>query len=178
MSIKKKILISLLSVCCVFALLLGFSFNSNKNTYAATSSNVFLGKIFTPTKEAAGMVAGSFGYENLTDGSTGTTDTERFATKVATTSKVDATISLGGVYTLDTLTFNVFSDAYGGVEKYMGANLLIQTYYDGYWTNSISINRPTCIKRNAAILICYKIFHTFTDRICITATIGLCIPSH
>ena len=96
-------------------------------------------KLFTPTKEAADMVYGSYGYENLTDGLTGTGSAQRFATKVATTSKVDATISLGGVYTLDTLTIIVFSDAYG-VEKYIGANFLIQTYYDGYWTNSISIN--------------------------------------
>ncbi len=106
--------------------------------------NVFAGKAFTPTDNAlasvlvAGWWKGS-GYEGLTDGIKDADNAPgRFSTAMATSGMMDATIDLGGTYELHSLKFYTYDPAAGTTAGSLGANLLIQVYANGEWTDVVT----------------------------------------
>ncbi len=106
--------------------------------------NVFANKTFTPTEEAlASVLTASWwkgsGYAGLTDGIKNADNaTGRFATVMATTGMMDSTIDLGGSYELHSLKFYTYDPAAGTTAGSLGANLLIQVYANGKWTDVIN----------------------------------------
>ena len=106
--------------------------------------NVFANKTFTPTEEAlASVLTASWwkgsGYEGLTDGIKNADNaTGRFATVMATTGMMDATIDLGGSYELHSLKFYTYDPTAGTTAGSLGADLLIQVYANGQWADVIN----------------------------------------
>ena len=108
--------------------------------------NILSSKIFVPTDEARAevLVASWFaggGYEALTDGTRFEDQVGRFSTKMNnTTVFMDATVDLGGVYTLDSIRFYVY-DAQKSTEQSkkasIGKDMLIQVYSNGQWSDVI-----------------------------------------
>ena len=136
MSIKRKISIAFLALCCVFATIFGISINNKKAN--AETTNIFSGKQFIPTIEAQDSVLvaswwkGS-GYEGLTDGITNADNAVgRFSTVMNTSGMMDATVDLGGVYRLDNIRFYLYDKGTADLSQ-VGANLHIQIYYNGTW---------------------------------------------
>ena len=111
------------------------------------SDNILLDKEFIPTAAANKEVhATGYGYETLTDdvisGSSG-----RFSTKTwSNTQVVDATIDLGGKYSLGEIKFydfNGHTSSCNTSPEYMGTELLVQTYSNGTWSDAV-----TCAQAN------------------------------
>lgn len=105
--------------------------------------NIFAGKSFTPTSDAlASVLSASWwkggGYETLTDGIKNADNAPgRFSTVMKTTGMMDATIDLGGTYELHSLKFYTYDPSSTGATS-LGADLLIQVYANGEWTDVVT----------------------------------------
>lgn len=115
----------------------------------ATPVNVFEGKNFVPTSDAlSNVLVASWwtggGYETLTDGSKTGEMAGRFSTVMKITGMMDATIDLGGEYTLNTMRFYLYDtkDSITEANKKgsIGKDILIQIYANGKWSDVISIS--------------------------------------
>ncbi|MBO4962324.1 MAG: hypothetical protein J6C97_00955, partial [Clostridia bacterium] len=115
-----------------------------KVTDITNSQNVLSAKTFTPTEQAlASVLSASWwkgsGYEGLTDGITNADNAVgRFSTIMNLTGMVDATVELGDIYDLYDLKFHLYDTGANDVLSTVGANLLIQTYYNGAWTDVVN----------------------------------------
>ncbi len=99
-------------------------------------NNLFTGKAFVPTAEAAKYATNvGLGYHCLTDGLHYREGIGRFST-VVENSIVDATIDLGAVYQLRDIQFYVFKKNLGEC----GSAMEIQAYYDGEWKTVVDIS--------------------------------------
>ena len=113
--------------------------------------NFFAGKQFVPTEDALASVlsAGWWhggGYETLTDGIKNADNAPgRFATVMATTGMMDATLDFGIAHELYSLRFYTYDPNGTTGAASLGASLLIQVYADGEWIDVV-----TCAD-NAAI---------------------------
>jgi len=98
----------------------------------SNDNNILNGKQFSPTSDANNQIWDSnYSYSNLTDGIFGEFE-GRFSTKYD--SMVDATIDLGGTYTLtDIKIYDYAKDV-----NYVGATLEIQVYHNGVWQTVIN----------------------------------------
>ena len=98
----------------------------------SNDNNILNGKQFSPTSDANNQIWDSnYSYSNLTDGIFGEFE-GRFSTKY--NSMVDATIDLGGTYTLtDIKIYDYAKDV-----NYVGATLEIQVYHNGVWQTVIN----------------------------------------
>ena len=110
------------------------------------SDNLFTGKVFTPTDEAAEQVLSASwwkgsGYNGLTDGiKTADNAPGRFATAMNASAFMDATIDLGGKQILGTLKFYIYEVSARTEEQIkgsIGSDILIQVYSDGAWHDVI-----------------------------------------
>ena len=117
--------------------------------------NVFEGKAFVPTSNAqAQVLVASWwkggGYETLTDGNKVGEMEGRFSTVMQTSGFMDATIDLGGKYTLNTLRFYLYDtkDSISEASKKgsIGKDILIQIYANGEWKDVVvcSDNAKLC----------------------------------
>ena len=106
--------------------------------------NVFSGKTFTPTEEALASVLNKSwwkggGYETLTDGIKNADNAPgRFSTVMSTTGMMDATIDLGGEYSLNSLKFYTYDPAAGTTAGSLGTDLLIQVYSNDEWIDVVT----------------------------------------
>ena len=112
-------------------------------------ANVFSDLDFIPTAAAKANViswTGSpyFGYENLTDGVFGES-TGRFSTKSSADSVMDATINLGGLYSLNEIRLYDYTNDSYATAAFAGANLTIQVYKYGVWNTVISCDSNASI---------------------------------
>ena len=128
----------------------------------AEPENIFAKKQFVPTQEATSniLVAGWWkggGYEALTDGNKTGEGEGRFSTVMATTGMMDATLDLGGKYTLNTLRFYLYDtkDSISETSKKgsIGKDILIQVYANGEWKTVVSCS-------NNAELCAYLVINT------------------
>ena len=108
--------------------------------------NVFAGKQFTPTSDAiSNILIASWwkggGYEALTDGNKTGEGEGRFSTVMAETGMMDATLDLGGKYTLNSIKFYLYDTKSSITEANkkgsVGRDLLIQVYSDGEWKDVV-----------------------------------------
>ena len=105
--------------------------------------NVFIGKEFTPTDTALASVLSATwwkgsGYVGLTDGIKNADNAPgRFSTVMKATGMMDATIDLGGTYELHSLKFYTYDPSSTGATS-LGADLLIQVYANGEWTDVVT----------------------------------------
>ena len=107
-------------------------FEIKKYEFDELENNVLSGKEFVPTEEAYKQVYKgnqTYGYPKLTDGAAG----GRFSTNVGT-GLVDATIDLGGIYSLNDLRIRYYIEG-SNTTSYVGSAMLIQVYLDGEWTD-------------------------------------------
>ena len=112
----------------------------------AAPVNVFEGKQFIPTDDAAAQVLVASwwkggGYDVLTDGNKTGEGEGRFSTVMAATGMMDATLDLGGQYILNTLRFYLY-DTKGSITETakkgsIGQDILIQVYANGEWKNVV-----------------------------------------
>lgn len=102
--------------------------------------NVLVGKQFVPTADAQAVIhTTAYGYQTLTDNSFSST-AGRFSTSTSTANRdkqhVDATVNLGGTYTLGEIRFhdmNGQTDPNKSNPTYLGTSLTIQAYLNGRW---------------------------------------------
>lgn len=117
--------------------------------------NIFAGKEFVPTDAAAAQVLvaswwSGGGYDVLTDGNRTGEGEGRFSTVMAATGMMDATLDLGGEYTLNTMRFYLYDtkDSISETAKKgsIGKDLLIQVYTNGEWKDVVvcSSNAKLC----------------------------------
>ena len=100
--------------------------------------NVFIGKKFDPSTEAAGNIYNSsYGYDTLTDGIIFEESRGRFSSKLKG-GKVEATIDLGGVYNLSEMKVYLYKD---GISK-LGTGITVELLYNGAWTTVASCSTP------------------------------------
>ena len=119
------------------------------------------GKQFIPTAEAKAevLVASWFnggGYETLTDGMRFEDQVGRFSTKMNnTTAFMDATVDLGGNYTLSSIRFYIY-DAQKSNEQSkkasIGKDIIIQVYSDGVWTDIVVCADNESLSQHLVIL--------------------------
>ncbi len=96
--------------------------------------NVFAGKAFVPSSDAAANVYSSaFGYPTLTDGVIYEEAKGRFSSK-QNGGKVEGIIDLGAVYDLNEFKVYLY---WGGLEK-LGTGFEIQVCFGGEWTTVIA----------------------------------------
>ena len=105
------------------------------------------GKEFTPTSAALSSVLNASwwtggGYEALTDGNKVGEMAGRFSTVMSTSGMMDATLDLGGEYTLNTIRFYLYDtkDSISEASKKgsIGKDILIQVYANGEWKDVIA----------------------------------------
>lgn len=97
--------------------------------------NVFAGKVFVPSSDAAGnMYSSSFGYQTITDGIIFEEGKGRFSSK-QNGGKVEATIDLGAVYDLN--EFKVYLYWNTGVQRF-GSGFKIEVLFGGEWTTVVN----------------------------------------
>ena len=116
-------------------------------------NNILSGKEFVPTEEAlASVLSASWwkgsGYAGLTDGIKNADNAPgRFSTVMATTGMMDATIDLGIAHNIESFRIYVYevNESSATIMTNVGADLLIQVYANGEWTDVV-----TCAD-NAAI---------------------------
>ncbi|MBO4962306.1 MAG: InlB B-repeat-containing protein [Clostridia bacterium] len=119
----------------------GYTFNS-----VIANDNLLSGKTFVPTATASSKVLNAdwwngSGYEGLTDGIKDKEQEGRFSTVQNNTAMMDATVDLGGVYRLDNIRFYLYDTQVNVADTTLaGANLLIQVYYSGNWTDLVDLN--------------------------------------
>ncbi len=122
--------------------------------------NLLAGKQFIPTVNADAQVLEanwftSGRYETLTDGFRKQEYDGRFSTVMnKNTAYVDATINLDGVYTLDTIRFYTYDTrtlTKNYKEALLGANLIVQAYRNGVWTDIINCADNTAISSHLVI---------------------------
>ena len=117
--------------------------------------NIFIGKQFIPTSEAtASILVASWwkggGYEALTDGNKSGEGEGRFSTVMSDSGMMDATIDLGGKYTLNNIKFYLYDTKSSITEASkkgsVGKDILIQVYSDGAWRDVVvcSNNAQIC----------------------------------
>lgn len=108
---------------------------------APKSDNIFAGKKFVPTAEAANMQYNDgLGYQCLTDGLHYREGAGRFSTKY--NGFVDATINLGAVYELNSIKFYLYQKQL----TQAGSSIQIQVYYNGAWTTVKQISNTEFTK--------------------------------
>ena len=96
--------------------------------------NVFAGKLFAPSSDAAAnMYSSAFGYQTLTDGIIFEEGKGRYSSKM-NGGKVEATIDLGAVYDLSEFKVYLYWD--GGIIKF-GSGLKIEVLFAGEWTTVV-----------------------------------------
>ena len=96
--------------------------------------NIFAGKVFVPSSDAAGnMYSSTFGYQTLTDGIIFEEGKGRYSSK-QNGGKVEATIDLGAVYDLNEFKVYLYWD--GGIKKF-GSGLKIEVLFAGEWTTVV-----------------------------------------
>jgi len=110
--------------------------------------NIFAGKVFIPTEEAAAQVLSASwwkggGYNVLTDGQRTEEGAGRFSTLMNnTTVFMDATINLAGAYDLDTIRFYLYDTqdtlTEDSKKASVGKDMLLQIYADGKWIDVVS----------------------------------------
>ncbi len=110
--------------------------------------NIFTGKNFIPTDEAAAQVLSASwwkggGYNVLTDGQRTEEGTGRFSTLMNnTTVFMDATLNLAGAYDLNTIRFYLYDTqdtlTEDSKKASVGKDLLIQVYADGKWIDVVT----------------------------------------
>ncbi len=119
--------------------------------------NVLGGKKFVPTDDAAASVLTESwwkggGYETLTDGIKNADNAPgRFSTVMATTGMMDATVDLFGTYELQTLKIFTYDPAAGTGAGSVGANLLIQVYANGEWTDVVTCADNAAVMANLVV---------------------------
>ena len=129
--------------------------DSNAGDEPEAPKNVFDGKSFVPTAESeAQVLVASWwkggGYEALTDGNKVGEMEGRFSTVMQETGFMDATIDLGGKYTLNALKFYLYDTKETITEANkkgsIGKDILIQIYADGEWKDIVvcSDNSKLC----------------------------------
>ncbi len=113
--------------------------------------NVFEGKSFVPTSDAAKVVHNGansvYGYPTLTDGKTiaGNVHNGRFSTaSTASNQHLDATLDLGGTYILNELRIQEFQSGFAG------GDLTVQVYNNGVWTTVIYLASEAEIKAHSS----------------------------
>jgi len=112
-------------------------FEIEKYEFEELNNNVFSGKEFVPTTEANAQIYNSnYGYKNLTEGANA-----RFSTKKST-GFVDATIDLGGVYSLDDFRIRYYIEG-SNTTSFVGSAMLIQVYRNGAWSNVVDCKSST-----------------------------------
>lgn len=119
------------------------------------AKNIFAGKSFVPTDDAeAQVLAASWwkggGYETLTDGNRVGEMEGRFSTVMQIDGFMDATLDLGGKYSLNTMRFYLYDtkDSITEANKKgsIGKDILIQIYANGEWKDVVicSDNSKLC----------------------------------
>ena len=104
-------------------------------TVCGVIPNVFAGKVFVPSSDAAGNVySSSFGYQTITDGIIFEEGKGRFSSK-QNGGKVEATIDLGAVYDLN--EFKVYLYWNTGVQRF-GSGFKIEVLFGGEWTTVVN----------------------------------------
>ena len=104
-------------------------------TVCGVIPNVFAGKVFVPSSDAAGNVySSSFGYQTITDGIIFEEGKGRFSSK-QNGGKVEATIDLGAVYDLS--EFKVYLYWNTGVQRF-GSGFKIEVLFGGEWTTVVN----------------------------------------
>lgn len=103
------------------------------------SDNLFKGKKFTLTDESAGYVlGGSYGVENLTDGTYCYSDNPlRFATTTNANAILDATLDFGANAVLNELLVYDYS-SWDNSANYAGTDVTVYGYNNGAWTELFS----------------------------------------
>ena len=112
-----------------------------------TNSNIFQNKEFIPTVEAGNAVwDNNYNYSKLTDGIFGEFE-GRFSSKYD--SHADATIDLGGKYTLhDLKIYDYVQNGDYTNSSYVGASLEIQVYNDGKWETVVNCSSNSEINKH------------------------------
>ena len=109
--------------------------NANVPIEATASNNVLAGKVFVPTAEALNQIYNSgYGYANLTDGTSA-----RYSSK-SKTGIFDATLDLGGIFELDTLKIQYYTELQNnkGEFDFLGTAMTIEVCKNGAWETVIS----------------------------------------
>ena len=122
--------------------------------------NIFANKVFIPTDEALASVLSATwwkgsGYPGLTDGIKNADNAPgRFSTVMALTGMMDATIDLGIEYELESFRMYVYEVSESSVTALtnVGADLLIQVYANGEWTDVVSCADSTAICEHLVVV--------------------------
>ena len=113
----------------------GHTLENGVCTVCGVIPNVFAGKVFVPSSDAAGNVySSSFGYQTITDGIIFEEGKGRFSSK-QNGGKVEATIDLGAVYDLN--EFKIYLYWNNGVGS-IGSGLKIEVLFGGEWTTVVN----------------------------------------
>ena len=106
-------------------------------------TNVFAGKEFVPSNQAAGnMYQAAYGYQTLTDGIIYNEHTGRYSSR-QNGGKVEATIDLGAPHNLSELKIYLYKE---GLSKF-GTGLEIQVYFGGKWQTVVSCASVSALER-------------------------------
>ena len=128
-----------------------FECSGREDIYTYESfDNVFEGKTFVPTSEAAAVVHNgansAYGYATLTDGKSigSNVHNGRFSTaSTASNQHLDATIDLDGTYLLSELRIQEFQS------EFAGGDLTVQVCYQGEWKTVIYLASEAEIKAHS-----------------------------
>jgi len=117
-------------------------FEIEKYEFEELENNVLSGKEFVPTQEAYNQVYKgnqNYGYKKLTDGAGG----GRFSTNSGT-GLFDATIDLGGIYSLNDLRIRYYVEG-SNTTSFVGSSMLIQVFADGKWNDVVDCKSSSSI---------------------------------